>query len=96
MIASSMRGPNPNEITNEFCTQMNILLWNCRGALNPDFERWIFEMTVNHYPFIMVITETRVGGNHAAKIIEGLPFDGFFLYRDYWVCWRSLAPLEKR
>lgn len=78
MIASSMRRPSPNEIPNEFYTQMNILLWNCKGALNSDFKQQIFEMLVNHYPSIMVITETRVGGDRAKKIIEGLPFDGFF------------------
>ena len=58
---------------------MNILLWNCRGALNGDFKRRVFEMVVNHFPSIMVITETRVGDDRAAKIIEGLPFDGFFV-----------------
>lgn len=78
MIASSMRRPSPNEIPNEFYTQMNILLWNCMGALNSDFKQQIFEILVNHYPSIMVITETRVGGDRAKKIIEGLPFDGFF------------------
>ena len=33
---------------------------------------------VNHHPTIMVIIETRVGGDRAARIIENLPFDGFF------------------
>ena len=77
MIASSMRGPNLIKIPNDFCTQMNILLWNCRGALNSDFKRRVFDMAVNHYPSIMVITETRVGGDPAAKIIEGLPLMAF-------------------
>ena len=95
MIASSMRGPNQIEFPIEFYTQMNILLWNCRGALNSDFKRRVFEMTVNHYPFIMVITETRVGGDRAEKIIEGFPFDGYFCMGTR-VCRRSLAPLEER
>ena len=34
-------------------------------------------MVANHRPLIMVIMETRVGGERAEKIIEGLPFDGF-------------------
>ncbi|XP_065617683.1 uncharacterized protein LOC136064428 [Quercus suber] len=42
--------------------KMNILMWNCRGMLN-------------HRPSIMVITETRVGGDRVRRIIEGLPFD---------------------
>jgi len=57
---------------------MNILMWNCRGALNADFKRRIFEMVVNHHPAIMVITETKVSGERASKIAEGLPFDGFY------------------
>lgn len=34
-------------------------------------------MVINHRPSIMVITETRVGGDRAGRIIEGLIFDGF-------------------
>ena len=34
-------------------------------------------MAMNHVPYIRVITETRVGGDKAAKIIEDLPFDIF-------------------
>ena len=34
-------------------------------------------MVANHRPSIMVITETKVGGERAEKIIEGFPFDGF-------------------
>ena len=33
-------------------------------------------MAINHRPAIFVVTETRVGGDRAAKIIDGLPFDG--------------------
>ena len=78
MIALAKIGSNSMEIPNNHCSQMNILLWNCRCALNRDFKRRVFEMAVNHFPSVMVITETRVGGDRAAKIIEGLPFDGFF------------------
>ena len=34
-------------------------------------------MTINHCPFILVVTEMKVGGDKAEKIIEGLPFDGY-------------------
>ena len=50
----------------------------CSGALNLDFKRRIFEMAVNHNPSIMVITETRIGGDTAERIIVELPFDAFF------------------
>lgn len=95
MITSSMRGPNPIKFPNEFFTQMDILLWNCRGALNSDFKQRVFEMAVNRYPSIMVITETKVGGDRAAKIIEGLPFDGYFYTEtiryagDLWLLWKK-------
>ena len=73
---------------------MNILMWNCSGALNPNFKRRVLEMAVNHRPGIMVITETRVGGSRAKKIIEGLPFDGFITTETIgyagglWILWK--------
>ena len=65
---------NKAEVLISQLVRMNILMWNCRGALNPDFKRRVFELVVNHRPSIMVITETKVGGERAKKIIEGLPF----------------------
>lgn len=51
-------------------------------------------MAVNHFPSIMVIIETRVGGDRAAKICEDLPFDGFFAtktlgYGKLWLLWKK-------
>nr|POE76403.1 hypothetical protein CFP56_19850 [Quercus suber] len=74
---------------------MNILLWNCRGALNMNFKRRVIEMAVNYFPSIMVLTETRVGGNKAAKIAETLPFDSFFATetigyaKGLWLLWKK-------
>ena len=53
-------------------------------------------MAVNHFPSIMVITDTRVGGDKAAKIIEDLPFDGFFVTETIGYAGGVLATLEKR
>ena len=78
MIATARMGTEPVEIPNNHCAKMNILLWNCRGALGLDFKRHVLEMMVNHFPSILIITETRVSGDRAARIIEDLPFDGFF------------------
>ena len=47
--------------------RMKILMWNCRGALNPEFKSRVCELVVNHCPSIMVITETKVGGERAEK-----------------------------
>lgn len=35
---------NPNQVEYPVgqSVQMNVLMWNCRGALNPDFKRRIF------------------------------------------------------
>ena len=30
--------PNPMEVPLGQFVEMNILMWNCRGALNPDFK----------------------------------------------------------
>ena len=34
-------------------------------------------MEINHQATNLVVIETRVGGDRVAKIIEGLPFDGY-------------------
>ena len=97
MVEADVMNTNPMEIEvplGQF-VKMNILLWNCRGALNADFKRRIFEMAINHQPSITVVMETRVGGDRAAKIIEGLPFDGSIVTDivEYtgglWILWKT-------
>ena len=62
--------------------------------MNPDFTRRIFEMAINHRPTIFVVTEMIVGGDRAAKIIEGLPYDGFITTNTIgyagglWILWK--------
>ena len=54
MVEAEKMNANPPEIEvplSQF-VKMNVLLWNCRGALNPDFKRRIFEMAINHRPSI--------------------------------------------
>ena len=95
MVEAATMNPSQVEVLIGQFVQMNILMWNCKGALNPDFKRRIFEMTVNHRPSIMVITETRVGGDRAEDIISGLPFDGFITTdtigyaSGLWVLWNK-------
>ncbi|XP_023886422.1 uncharacterized protein LOC111998565 [Quercus suber] len=95
MMASARMGTNPLEIPNTYCAKINIILWNCRGALNPDFKRRVMEILVNHFPAMLIITETRVGDVRAAKIIEELPFDGFFVTDTVgyagglWLLWKK-------
>jgi len=95
MVDAAMMNPNPSEIPLRQFVKMNILMWNCRGALNPDFKRRIFGMAINHQPSIMVIIETRIGGERAERIIEGFPFDGFITTdtiryaSGLWVLWKK-------
>lgn len=78
MVEAAVMNINPMEIEvplGQF-VKTNILLWNCRGALNAYFKRRIFEIAVNHHPSIMVIMEKRVGGDRTKKLIEDLPLMG--------------------
>lgn len=79
MVDAALLNPNPVEVPLGQFVQMNILMWNCKGALNPDFKRRIYEMAMNHNLAIMVITETKVGGDRTKRIIADLPFDGFII-----------------
>lgn len=54
---------------------MNIILWNCREALNPNFHQSVENIVSCHSPSMMIITETRVGEDRAKEIIDRLPFD---------------------
>ena len=58
------------------CLTMNILIWNCRGAMKPQFRKTVLDLVEWHSPLLMVITETRMSGARAVEMIESLPFDG--------------------
>nr|XP_023919431.1 uncharacterized protein LOC112030994 [Quercus suber] len=74
---------------------MNILVWNCRGAMKPEFRKTVRDLIAWHSPIVMVITETRLSGAKADEIIEGLPFDGAVVadtigfVGGIWMLWRS-------
>lgn len=55
---------------------MNIIAWNCRGTLKPNFQSHVHDLVRIHNPAIFVVTETRVGGDHAKEITDRLPFSG--------------------
>lgn len=55
---------------------MNIIVWNCRGALKLSFQNHVRELVYNHDPGIMIVMETRIGGDRARDITNRLPFDG--------------------
>ena len=74
---------------------MNIIVWNCRGALKPKFKQTVTDLINWHNPVVMIITETRVSGFRAKEVIQGLPFDGFAISETIgfaggiWLLWNS-------
>lgn len=74
---------------------MNIIVWNCRGSLKPSFQRHTRELVCNHNSAILVLMETRVGGDRVREITNRLPFYGSIHmdtigYVDgLWLLWNS-------
>lgn len=70
---------------------MNMLSWNCRGAINPNFVSVISDMILKFHPTIMIVSETKVCGDRAKGIIDRLSMDGAIvansigLSRGLWV-----------
>ena len=81
--------------------KMNILIWNCKGAMKPSFRSSIRDLTKFHSPGIVVVTETRISGSRAGYILRSLPYDGIHTTdpigyaRGIWLLWRKdMANLE--
>ena len=78
-----------------FINNMNIIVWNCRGALKPNFQSHVRELVRNHNPAILVVMETQVGGDRAKEITNRLLFDGAILADTVgfaggiWLLWNS-------
>ena len=82
-------------LTSKFFILMNVIIWNCRGALKPTFLGHVRELIHIHNPAILVLMETKVGGEWAKEIIDRLPFDGV-IHTDtigyaggLWMLWNS-------
>ena len=74
---------------------MNIIIWNSKGSLKPNFQNYFRELAQDHDPAIMVIMETKIGGERAKEIMDGLPFD-MAIHTDtigysggLWLLWNS-------
>lgn len=74
---------------------MNIIIWNCNGALKPFFQTHVRELVRDHNSAILVLMETKVGDDRAREISSGLPFDGA-IHTDtigymggLWMLWNS-------
>ena len=55
---------------------MNIIIWNCSGALKPSFKKRVGDLVQNHNPAILVVMETQVRGDRAREITNLPLFDG--------------------
>ena len=55
---------------------MNIIIWNSRGTLKPNFQSHVCDLVHDHNLAIMVVMETKIGGARAKVITDRLPFDG--------------------
>ena len=74
---------------------MNIIIWNSRGSLKPNFQNYVRELAQDHDLAIMVIMETKIGGERAKEITDRLPFD-MAIHTDtigysggLWLLWNS-------
>lgn len=54
---------------------INIIAWNCKGALKPEFQNHVRELVQHHNPAMLIVMETCVGGGRAKEIMDRLPFD---------------------
>ena len=74
---------------------MNVIIWNCRGALKRNFQNHVRELVHIHNPTILVVMETRIGGERARGITNRLPFenaihtDTIGLVGGLWMLWNS-------
>ena len=72
---------------------MNIIVWNSRGVLKPNFQNHVQELTRLHDPTIFVVMETRFSGERAKEITNRLLFDGaihaniIWYAGGLWVLW---------
>lgn len=73
---------------------MNIIIWNYRGALKPNFQNQVQELCRVH-EVIFVVMETKLGGERAKAVTNLLPFDGA-IHTDtirytgrLWLLWNS-------
>ena len=74
---------------------MNIIIWNSRGALKSNFQGHIRDLVQEHDPAILVVMETKLGGDRAKAITDRLPLDGA-IHTDtigysggLWLLWNS-------
>ena len=90
LMSSNKECSNP-----DYSGIMNVIIWNCRGALKPNFQNHVRELVRNHNLAILVVMETRIGGERARGITNRLPFENvvhtntIVLAKGLWMLWNS-------
>ena len=83
------------DVNSHSYTKMDLLIWNYRGTMKPEFRKTVMDLVEWHSSILMVITKTRMSGAKAEEIIEALPFDGHAVSDTIgfaggiWLLWRS-------
>ena len=76
-------------------TQVNMVVWNCRGAGKKGFGSFIKDISKLYGFYILVLLETRHSGTRADKVASKLGFDSLFrvdadgFAGGIWIFWDS-------
>ena len=90
LMSSNKECSNP-----DYSGIMNVIIWNCRGALKPNFQNHVRKLVRIHNLAILVVMETRIGGERAMGITNRLPFENvvhtntIVLAKGLWMLWNS-------
>ena len=88
LMSSNKECSNP-----DYSGIMNVIIWNCRGALKPNFQNHVRELVRIHNLAILVVMETRIGRERARGITNRLPFENvvhtntIVLAKGLWLLW---------
>lgn len=75
---------------------MNILCRNSNGAGNADFRCPFREMKNSYNPYLIILTKTRLSGDHATAIISSQGYEHFFkvdamgFSGGIWILWNPI------
>jgi hypothetical protein len=64
-------------------------------VLNPCFRKALLDILNINSPEMLILTETRLGGNRAEKLAKSFPFDGFLCTNTIrfaggiWILWKT-------
>ena len=61
--------------------KIKILLWNCRGANNPNFFKALRGLLSQYKTNMLILTEIRAGGDRALAIYIDILFDHFVAFK---------------